>query len=40
MGVNSNMIIKRMLEEIDKEVYECHKCGGLVEKFPNSSTVF
>lgn len=31
---------KNLLEEVDKEVYKCHKCGDLVEKFPNSSTVF
>lgn len=31
---------KKLLEEVDKEVYKCYKCGGLVEKFPNSSTVF
>ena len=31
---------KKLLDEIDKEVYKCHKCRDLVEKFPNSSTVF
>lgn len=35
-----NKVKKKLLEEVDKEVYKCHKCGALVEKFPNSSTVF
>lgn len=30
----------KFLEEIDEEVYKCHKCEGLVEKFPKSSTVY
>ena len=35
-----NKVEKKLLDEIDKEVYKCHKCRDLVEKFPNSSTVF
>ena len=27
------------LEDIDKEIYECNLCEGMVEKFPNSKTV-
>ena len=28
------------LEEIDKEIYNCNLCNDMVEKFPNSTTVF
>ena len=33
-------LINKLLSEIDKEVYNCHKCENLVEKFPNDKTVF
>lgn len=33
-------VIKELLQDIDKEVYNCKQCQNLVEKFPNSNTVF
>ena len=33
-------LINHLLSEIDEEVYNCHKCEKLVEKFPNDKTVF
>ena len=33
-------VIKELLQKIDKEVYRCTLCQNLVEKFPNSNTVF
>lgn len=33
-------VIKELLQKIDKEVYQCTLCQNLVEKFPNSNTVF
>lgn len=32
--------VHELLEEIDKQVYNCNECKGLVEKFPNSKTVY
>lgn len=33
-------VIKILLEEIDNEVHLCNKCQNLVDKFPNSPTVY
>ena len=33
-------VIKELLQKIDKEVYQCTLCQNLVEKLPNSNTVF
>lgn len=33
-------VIKILLEEIDNEVHQCNKCKNLVDKFPNSPTVY
>ena len=33
-------VIKIMLEEIDTNVHKCKKCKNLVDKFPNSPTVY
>ena len=35
-----NIKIKEELKQIDKKVHSCKSCGNLVEKFPNSTTVF
>lgn len=32
--------IERLLFQLDNQVYNCHKCGNLVEKFPNERTVY
>lgn len=37
---NEILKIHDELTAIDKLVYECSSCGNLVEKFPNSKTVF
>ena len=33
-------VIKELLQKIDKEVYQCTLCQNIVERFPNSNTVF
>lgn len=33
-------VIKELLQRIDQEVYQCTLCQNLVEKFPNSNTVY
>lgn len=35
-----NKLLPKLLNSIDKQVYNCHKCPNLVEKFPNSPTVY
>lgn len=32
--------MKKKLKEIDNEVHKCTKCNNLVDKFPNSPTVY
>ncbi len=32
--------LKRVLKQIDKEIYTCNSCDKLVDKFPNDDTVF
>lgn len=36
----NKMIASKLLMQIDKKVYACKSCGKLVEKFPDSPTVF
>lgn len=35
-----SQLIDTLLKEVDEEVYKCHECKNLVDKFPNDSTVF
>ena len=39
-GKLKSKLINKLLSEMDEEVYNCHKCEKLVEKFPNDKTVF
>ena len=33
-------VTKILLEELDNEVHKCQKCKQLIDKFPNSPTVY
>ena len=33
-------VVKKILKNIDEEINLCNKCQNLVEKFPNSNTVY
>lgn len=35
-----NTELINLLKHVDKKVYKCYRCDNLVEKFPNSQTVF
>ena len=39
-NILKNKIILRLLKNVDKEIYNCNLCNDLVDKFPNSQTVF
>lgn len=35
-----NEEVYKLLQNVDKSVHKCTLCHGLVEKFPNTDTVF
>ncbi len=35
-----NRVIVKLLENVNKKIHSCKLCGDLVEKFPNSDTVY
>jgi len=39
-NVLKERLVKKLLKQVDQEVFDCNACDKLVDKFPNDTTVF